>query len=381
MCGMRGRLSLGPDRSIERITLVISSLFAGGAERVMSMMANYWAQKGWTVTLLTSDDGTPPPFYELDRRVRHKPLGIMAESTNILQGGWRNVRRVFVLRREIGASHPDAVISFMDRTNVLVLLATRGMEVPLLVSERIDPAMYPLNRVWSALRIWLYPYADAVIVQTKRATSALPKQSLVHVIPNPITPCPEESEQGSTLRIPAYSIIAMGRFAEQKGFDLLIRAFSSLRELHPGWHLVILGDGPLRPELAQLADRLGVADNVLLPGQVKNPLAVLSQAEIFVLSSRFEGFPNALCEAMACGLAVISTDCPSGPREIIRDGIDGILVPSDDVDALADAMARLMADERERRRLAAHAPQVTQRFGLENVMGMWEDVLSQALSD
>lgn len=367
------------------VTLVIYSLFAGGAERVMSTMANYWAQKEWMVTLFTFDDGSTAPFYELDRRVRHKPLGITAESTNILQVVWRSIRRVSVLRREIGASHPDAVISFMDRTNVLVLLAMRGMHIPLLVSERIDPIAYPQNRVWSALRSWLYPHADAVIVQTERAAAAsFLKHSLLHVVPNPIIPCSEEDKENtevSILRIPACSIVAMGRFTEQKGFDLLIRAFSSLRKLFPQWHLVILGDGPLRSELAQLADGLGVIDRVFLPGQVKNPYGLLSQAEIFVLSSRFEGFPNALCEAMACGLAVVSTDCPSGPREIIRNGIDGLLVPPQNVDALAKAMAQLMADENLRRRLAAHAPEVTRRFGLEKVMGMWEDVLCQVLSD
>ena len=378
MCGRSGFRS---DPPVERITLVIYSLFAGGAERVMSIMANYWAQKDWTVTLLTFDDGTTPPFYELDRRVRHKPLGIATESTNTLQAVWHNIRRVLVLRRVIGASQPDAVISFMDRTNVLVLLATRGMQAPLLMSERVDPTVFSLNKTWSALRSLLYPHADAVIVQTIRAASFFPKQSLLHVIPNPIIPCSKEDVERSLPRIPKHSVIAMGRFVEQKGFDLLIWAFSSLRELFPQWHLAILGDGPLRPELAQLVGELGVTDRVLLPGQVKNPPAVLSQADIFVLSSRFEGFPNALCEAMACGLAVIATDCPSGPREIIRDGVDGILVPGEDVDALANAMARLMADENERQRLASRAPEVVDRFGLEKVMGMWEAVLSEVVTN
>jgi GalNAc-alpha-(1->4)-GalNAc-alpha-(1->3)-diNAcBac-PP-undecaprenol alpha-1,4-N-acetyl-D-galactosaminyltransferase len=362
------------------LTLVIYSLFAGGAERVMSIMANYWAQKGWTITLLTFDDGTTPPFYALDRRVRHKPLGLAEESTNILQAIWRNVGRVLVLRREIAASCPDAVISFMDRTNVLVLLATLGMQVPVLVSERTNPLMNSPGRSWATLRNFLYPCADAIIVQTEHATTYFHHLSQVQVIPNPVINC-AQNKTLHPLRLPKHSIVAMGQFKAAKRFDMLISAFASLGQHCSRWHLVILGDGELRSELEKLADELGITDQILLPGQVKKPHTVLAQASIFVLSSRFEGFPNALCEAMACGLAVIATDCPSGPREIIRDGVDGILVPNEDVNALASAMARLMADEDERRRLAARAPEITERFGLEKVMGMWETVLSQVSND
>ncbi len=364
--------------AIKRLTLVIPSLGCGGAERVMTVMANYWAARGWPVTLFTFDNASAAPFYELDTRVRHFPLGLASNSRSALSGLRNNLERVLFLRQAIKSSRPDAVISFLDTTNVVTLLATRGLNIPVIVSERIDPARHRLGRAWDRLRNWTYPMADLVVAQSNAALNYFsPKiQVRASIIPNPVSPQSEE-RFATKKKMANPSLIAVGRLDRQKGFDLLIEAFAQIKDRHNEWTLTIFGEGPERPELESLRGRLALEGRVFLPGSVKNLHDILVRANLFVMSSRYEGFPNALCEAMAHGLAVISTNCPSGPREIIRDGVDGLLVASDNAVALASAMDRLMSSEVERARLALRAPDVTKRFGVERVMELWNAALSE----
>ncbi len=365
-----------------RIGFVISSLSAGGAERVASTLGNYWVSVGHEVTFVTIDS-SQRDFYRLDERISRTALGLAGES-----GGWcqflgNNLRRVRQLRAAVLAAAPQVVVSFLDATNVLVLLAMLGSDVPVVVSERIDPRKKPTGDVLRLLRRVVYPHARALVVQTRAVSSwarQIVKEESICVIPNPVMKVPVRDRRASLGAKNAFTVLSIGRLDPQKGFDLLLEAFARCANKHPDWRLRIIGEGPERERLAALAGRLEITSLVKLDPVTYETAAAFLEGDLFVLSSRYEGFPNALLEAMAFGLPVISYDCPSGPTEIIRDGVDGVLVPAEDVIALAAAMDRLMSAEHERQRLAAHAVEVTERFGFAQVMRMWDEVLEKAVA-
>jgi glycosyltransferase involved in cell wall biosynthesis len=360
----------------KRVVLVISSLSSGGAERVLSLMANYWAATEWVVTVLTFDDGAQPPFFDLDVAIRHRPLGTLGESPNIVMALWNNFRRIAVLRKAVDQSRPDVVVSFGEKTNVVTVLAMWGLGFKVIVSERTDPHVHRIGRLWDGLRWWTYSRADRIVVQSQAALCYfLPKfYGKATVIPNPVIRPPAlYCERG--MDSSPFSIIAVGRLSKEKRFDLLLRAFARLMTFHPEWTLTIIGEGPLRSELESLRDSLNIVGRVSMPGNVKNVYAYLAHATLFVMTSEYEGFPNALCEAMACGLPVVCVDCDGGIRDIIKPGDNGVLVQRDNLEALTEAMHRLMSNATERQRLGHRAMDVSSTFSVGKVMQMWEEVI------
>jgi GalNAc-alpha-(1->4)-GalNAc-alpha-(1->3)-diNAcBac-PP-undecaprenol alpha-1,4-N-acetyl-D-galactosaminyltransferase len=359
-----------------RLTLVVPSLELGGAEHVVARMANHWAELGDQVTVITLSNAGSDTYF-LHGAVTRIALNAMRESRGATEAIRQNLIRVRLLRQAIARSEPQSLISFTDRMNVLTLLACRPLEIDTVISERIDPSRYAIGRAWSWLRRLVYPSARALVVQTDRVRNQMlgvMRGRPIYVIPNAVFAPPKGSSVARESSAPRW-IIAVGRLTSQKGFDLLIEAFSRIAERYPDWSLKILGEGPARAALEHLIASKRLAGRVILAGWQKDPTTVLRQSEFFVLSSRFEGFPNALLEAMACGLASISFDCESGPAEIIRDGVDGLLIPPEDTAALAAAMERLITDEALRHHLGSEALRVVERFGVEQYFARWEAVL------
>jgi GalNAc-alpha-(1->4)-GalNAc-alpha-(1->3)-diNAcBac-PP-undecaprenol alpha-1,4-N-acetyl-D-galactosaminyltransferase len=365
-----------------KVTLVIYGLSGGGAERVMSIVANYWADLGWDVTLITLVDSTKKSFYPLDPRVKTKSLDVARNSTNLLSAIANTWQRVKMLRQAIIASQPDIVIGFMNSVSVYTILACWKLKIPLIVSEHIYPGATDANKIWQLIMKWAYRYADLVTVLTQNALPFYPAHRGYRtiVMPNPVIAPSGSAEIGTERVLSNPSLIAIGRLHPQKGFDLLIEAFDRIRDKYPDWQLTILGEGPMRSALEERRLQLQLTDRVHMPGLVTNVPDYLRQADLFVMPSRFEGFPMALCEAMAYGLPVLAADCLSGPRDIIEDGVNGVLVKTEDIDALAAQLDALMADPVKRQQLASNAPQILNRFGVEQVMKMWAEAIDLVIA-
>ena len=359
-----------------KICCVISGLYAGGAERVLSLLANHWARRGWAVTIITLSP-TGHDAYDLERHVERVGLGLEGETRSLWQAVASNGRKMLALRRAVGRRRPDLVISFVDRMNVLTLLACTGLQVPVVVSERTHPSYHKVGRSWSLLRRLAYRRADALVVQSNAVRvwgERLVSKDRVHIIPNPVGDQFRVADEATAERRRPV-VLAVGRLGPEKGFDILIRAFRLAVADNPAWSLTIVGQGPNERQLRSMVDEHLPSASEVFPGLVKDTEPYYRTASVFVLSSRYEGFPNALLEAMASGCAVIAADCPGGTAEIVRDGIDGVLVPPDDVAALARELERLMKDSSERKRLGDAAAVSVGRFRAERILAMWDDVI------
>jgi GalNAc-alpha-(1->4)-GalNAc-alpha-(1->3)-diNAcBac-PP-undecaprenol alpha-1,4-N-acetyl-D-galactosaminyltransferase len=287
-----------------KVTLTIYAMGLGGAERVMAILANYWVERGWEIELITLVDSSVPPFYPLDPRIKLQQLGVAGSSANPLIAIVNIWHRVKILRSAIIASQPDLVISFLGTASVLTLFACRNTSIPVIVCKHIYPPLTNATRIWQMLIKYTYRWADLVTVLTESALPYFPtaKGYRSIVMPNPvIVPLPAVMTERL---FTSPTLIAVGRLVPQKGFDLLIASFDRIKDKYADWHLTILGEGALRGELEVLISDLKLTDRIHLLGQVENVNDYLYQADLFVLSSRTEGFPMGLCEAMACGLPV-----------------------------------------------------------------------------
>jgi glycosyltransferase involved in cell wall biosynthesis len=360
-----------------RIALVIHSLAGGGAERVVSLLASHWAAQGVEVALITLDS-PQNDAYPLGVGVHRVGLGLMGDSRSLWDAIVNNVVRLRRLRRVIKQSQAPIAISFTDKMNVMTLIACWGLRIGIVVCERTDPRYHKIGGVWAWLRKRFYPRCRGLVVQTdavREWARSIAGGRPVYVIPNAARRPQEGTKPVRGSVEDGFRVVALGRLSREKGYDLLISAFSQVAGRFSSWRLQIYGDGDARPELEQLCQQLGLEDRVQLLGWISRPDDVLYGADLFVLPSRYEGFPNALLEAMACGLACVSFDCNSGPREIIRHDVDGILVPAENVDALAQAMAAAMSDDALRRRLGENARQVTERFCVRLFFRRWDAVV------
>lgn len=371
-----------------RICLFIGALNTGGAERVMAWLARRLAEDGDEVTLITLE--TPAnDRIAVDGAVRRHGLDLFG-GHHPLAKPFANLGRVLALRRALARFEADTLVAFMTHESVLAVLATLGTGRRVVISERTAPWRKSPGRVWDALRRRFYRFADVQVAQTEPIAQWLRTRAgcrAVRVIPNAVQyPLPSHPPRVSpdALRRPRRKLLlAVGTKPYQKGFDLLIEAFGAVAGEHPDWHLAFLGLRADRAErglsgaaIMRRARDLGLEARTLFVDHVGNVGDWYAAADLFVLPSRFEGFPNALIEAMSHGCASIAMDCETGPRDIVEDGVNGLLVTEFSSQALAAALSRCMSDPALRQALAAEAVRVREAFGEEAVFRRWRAALA-----
>ncbi len=363
-----------------QIALFVPSFEAGGAERVMITLANAFHQRGIGTRVITTKviEGEYANLLHRDMTVVRLRSGTM----------WRTV---IPLARYLRHDPPQALLSTLGEANIVAALARWLSRRPirLVVREANTPTTAFLRnpswkkRLTGRLIPLFYPLADAIVavstgVQHDLARLLPRAPTKIHVIYNPvITPdlhqlCQMPVEHPWFLDRSIPVILSVGRLSPQKDFPILLQAFARVRRQVPT-RLVILGEGELRPQLEQMAAELGIQSDFDLPGFDPNPFRYMSRASVFVLSSRYEGLPNALIQAMACGCPVVSTDCASGPADILDGGKYGELVPVGDADALANAILRVLQGKRK-----TVPPEWLQQFDVDRVVDQYLQILMPA---
>lgn len=347
-----------------KVSFVTRNLSAGGAERVIAQLATYMAEKGIHCEIVTIDQ--KEVFYTIPSNIKIYQIG--KKSNNKVADKFLRYKD---LRRYLKLSNPNVVLSMPEEIGIYVIPALLGTGIPIVVSERNNPWVMPWKKVTRLLRRIFYPFADGFVFQTKQAASFFPKSIRQKgiILPNPLDlnriPEPWNGERNK-------EIIGVGRLEPQKNFPLLIKAFAKFYSSHPDYKLTIYGEGSKRNELESLASSLLPKSAYSFPGRNKDLLNHIKKAKMFVLSSDYEGMPNVLIEAMAMGMPVIATDCPSGgPAELINNGKNGLLVPVNDIDKMAEAMVKIADSEEFAKTLGENAVFIKNKLDSEVISENW----------
>ncbi len=322
-----------------KLFLYIDSMQRGGAQRVMNNIAESFVDNGDEVLLINDIVPDPSaPEYEIDGRIGRYFLDEGNDGRHK-----KNPYRIARLRKLVKEQRPEAILSFLGPPNIRMLAATLGLKVRKIVSVRNDPEKEYGKGIKKAAARFAFRFADGAVFQTEAASKYFPKavRKRSKVIFNPVNEkfYTVQKERGDG------SVAVVGRLHPQKNPLLAVRAFSLAADEYPNSRLVFFGDGELKNEITELAKKLGIAERVIVSGSVDDVENRLARASVYMLTSDYEGMPNALLEAMAVGVPAIAADCPcGGPAAVIENDTRGILVPCGSAEAFAGALRKLLSD-------------------------------------
>ncbi len=348
----------------------------GGAENALITIANQWIQTA-DISIITFDEGTT--FFKIDERIKIVPLYTTGNKFRFLSPLFNVIKRLFKLPKAIKKIGPDAIIPFMDTSIMWSFFARPFIKSPLIMVFQITPSKAIMQPVFFPLRKFLYKKADAAVILThdtlnifNRLKIKLPQK--IFVIPNALNENIVFKEAAKRENI----ILGLGRLADQKQFDVLIKLYNQLQPTD--WKLWIVGEGERRKDLEILIKDYGLEEKVKLWGAQKNVGAFYARAKIFAMTSSFEGFCVALCEAMANGCACVSFDCEVGPADSIENDINGLLIEDQNQQKFLEALKRLMNAEEDIHRLSLNATRIINKLNIRNVVHQWESAVDEVVN-
>ena len=369
------------------IFFVVNSMGKGGAERVITNLSSYLS-KNHIVSIISIYNVQVE--YKLDEKVNYYTLDEEScdiydakheQKSSIINKIKRIFKRIKKMNQYKKDLNADIILTFMQKPSFFVLLSNILNKVTTIVSVRNDPNVEFKTKKDKILMKLLYPKADGYVFQTKEAkeffNDKIKEKS--EIIPNPINPYfIEKSFEGKRDK----NIVSVGRLEYQKNQEILIKAFSMLPDKYKDYKLTIYGEGRLRVELENLIKNLNIQDRVMLPGNIEDVKEKIYTATMFVLSSRYEGMPNALMEAMALGLPVISTDCPcGGPRYLIQNNQNGILVENENIEELENAMKKILDNPEFANELGKNANKIVNTLNPGKVNNLWNNYIEKVFLD
>ncbi len=358
-------------QKVVRIVFTLASLGSGGAERVVSLLANKMVEQDHQVEIICLKFNDV--YYKLHSEVK---------VTLAMQQTKNRLTEVFWLRKYIKQEKPDVVIAFTEGVYCFTIAALLGTKIPVIASERLDPSAMTWKR--NLLKRLLLPYADWLVVQTKTIKDYFPKniQKKTSIIFNPVKDeALASSIENGKLKMGNSErprIISVARLYPQKNQEMMIRVFAKIAEKYPDWKLVIYGEGPLRDSLQLTIDSLQLSERVLLPGRTEKVIDELRKSKIFCLSSDYEGMSNSMIEAICVGLPVVSTKV-SGTDELIQDGVNGLLVDIGDEQGMTDALEKLIQDEELMKQMGEANREKASLFQIDTIVDEWMKLIHQVI--
>ncbi len=347
----------------KKITFIAGSMGKGGAERVISILANTYAEIGWNVDIILLLNNTCD--YDLNERVNLISMCSGNKRRTMYLGKW-----IYQIRRYIFDENPDNIISFIARINIITLASCIGINKKILISERSNPNKDGRSIIVKYATLLLYPKADKIVFQTKAAQSCFPLKIIdkSEIIANPISIKKEISE------VSEKKLVSVGRLRPEKNHEMLINSFSKVILEYPDYKLYIYGEGSLRENLIKQITELGLLNSVFLPGNVNDIHSKISDAEIFILPSNHEGLSNALLEAMMMGLPCITTNY-QGASEVIQNNVNGILVDIGSEEQLTNSIIVLLKNKLQASLLGENGKKSVELMKQDQIIPIWRNAI------